>query len=46
MNKILAIAFDTESAASEGLTALRDLHREGSVTLYSTAVVAKEALAA
>lgn len=42
MNKILAIAFDTESAASEGLSALHDLHAEGAITLYSTAVVAKD----
>jgi uncharacterized membrane protein len=41
---MLVAVFDTEAAAYEGLSALKDLHREGDITLYATAVVAKDAL--
>jgi uncharacterized membrane protein len=43
MNRILVAVFDTEAAAFEGLSALKDLHREGAITLYATAVIAKDA---
>jgi len=43
MNKMIVTVFDNESAAYEGLRALNDLHRDGSITLYATAVVAKSA---
>jgi uncharacterized membrane protein len=43
MNKLLVVVFDKETEAYEGLRALRDLHRTGDVTVYSTAVVAKDA---
>jgi uncharacterized membrane protein len=43
MNKMLVAVFDTEPAAYEGLSALEDLHREGAITLYATAVIAKDA---
>jgi uncharacterized membrane protein len=42
MNKMLVAVFDTETAAFEGLSALRDLHRDGDVTLYASAVIAKD----
>src|SRR6476646_10524063 len=43
MDKVVAIVFNDEKQAYEGLRALRDLHTDGSVTLYSDAVVAKDA---
>ncbi len=43
MNKMIVAVFDGEAGAYEGLSALRDLHMEGSLTLYSTGVVAKDA---
>jgi uncharacterized membrane protein len=43
MNKMLVAVFDTEPAAYEGLSALKDLHREGAITLYATAVIGKDA---
>jgi uncharacterized membrane protein len=43
MDKMLVVVFDTETAAYEGLSALEDLHREGAVAVYSTAVVVKDA---
>jgi uncharacterized membrane protein len=42
MNQMLVVVFDTETAAFEGLSALRDLHKEGGVSLYATAVIAKD----
>jgi uncharacterized membrane protein len=41
MNKLLAIVFDDERSAYEGVKALKELHAESSVTLYATAVIAK-----
>lgn len=41
MNKMLVAVFDREAAAFEGLSALKDLHRNGDVSLYSSAVIAK-----
>jgi len=42
MNKMLVAVFDREEAAFEGLSALKDLHRHGDITLYSSAVIAKD----
>ena len=42
MNKMLVAIFDRESAAYEGLSALKDLHRDGDISLYSSAVVVKD----
>lgn len=42
MNKMVVAVFDSESAAFEGLSALRDLHKEGDITLYAAAVVVKD----
>jgi uncharacterized membrane protein len=41
MNKMLVAVFDREDAAFEGLSALKDLHRDGDISLYSSAVIAK-----
>jgi uncharacterized membrane protein len=43
MNKMLVAVFGTELAAYEGLSALKDLHKNGDITLYATAVIAKDA---
>ncbi len=40
---MLFAVFDGETAAFEGLSALKDLHRDGDVTLYASAVVVKDA---
>jgi uncharacterized membrane protein len=42
MNKMLVSVFDREAQAFEGLSALKDLHRDGDITLYSSAVIAKD----
>lgn len=42
MNKMLIVIFDTETAADEGLHALRRLHSEGDISLYDTGVIAKD----
>ena len=42
MNKMLVAVFDTEAAAFEGLTALKDLHNDGDITLYATTVLVKD----
>jgi uncharacterized membrane protein len=41
MNKMLVAVFDNENNAFEGLSALKDLHNTGDITLYATAVVSK-----
>ena len=43
MDKVVAVVFNDEKQAYEGLRAFRDLHSDGSITLYSDAVVAKDA---
>ena len=43
-NKNLVSVFDTEATAFEGLTALKDLHRDGDVTVYASTVIAKDAV--
>lgn len=42
MNKMLLAVFDNETAAFEGLKALKVLHDNGDITLYSWAVVARD----
>jgi uncharacterized membrane protein len=41
-NKILVSVFDSERLAFEGLSALKDLHRDGDITLYASTVIAKD----
>jgi uncharacterized membrane protein len=43
MNKMLVAVFNSETVAFEGLRALKDLHKEGDITLYATAVLSKDA---
>lgn len=43
MHKVIVSVFDGEQAAFEGLSALKDLHRDGEITLYATSVVKKDA---
>ena len=43
MSKFVVVVFPSESAAYEGTRALKQLHAEGSLTLYGMAVLAKEA---
>lgn len=43
MDKVVAVVFNDEKQAYEGVRAFRDLHRDGSITVYSDAVVAKDA---
>jgi uncharacterized membrane protein len=43
MNKMLVVVFGNESRAYEGVKALRELHNEASLTVYATAVIAKDA---
>src|SRR4029453_7661955 len=43
MDKVIAVVFNDEKQAYEGVQAFRDLHKDGSITLYSDAVVAKDA---
>lgn len=44
MNKTLVAIFDNEDAAFNGLTALKELHRNGDITLYDSAVITKNVL--
>ena len=41
-NKILVSVFDSERTAFEGLTALKELHKDGDITLYASTVIAKD----
>ena len=41
-NKILVSVFDTEATAFEGLTALKDLHHDGDITVYATSLIVKD----
>jgi uncharacterized membrane protein len=43
VNKILVSVFPTETAAYQGMTALRDLHGEGDITLYDADIIVKDA---
>ncbi len=42
-DKMIVVIFDNEKNAYEGAKALKDLHTEGSITLYASAVIAKDA---
>jgi uncharacterized membrane protein len=42
MNTVIYVGFDTEARAYEGGRALRDMHQEGTLTLYTQAIVVKE----
>jgi uncharacterized membrane protein len=42
-DKMIVVIFDNEKKAYEGSKALRDLHAEGSITVYASAVIAKDA---
>src|SRR6185436_18686384 len=42
MNKMLIAVFDKENKAFEGLSALKELHRKGDITLFATAVISKD----
>jgi uncharacterized membrane protein len=42
MNKMIVAVFDSESAAFEGVSALKDLHKSGDITLYASTVIAKD----
>jgi uncharacterized membrane protein/ElaB/YqjD/DUF883 family membrane-anchored ribosome-binding protein len=43
MNKFVIATFSDEAKAYEGVTAFRQLHDEGSITVYQTVVVKREA---
>ena len=38
MERLLVVVFDNETKAYEGTVALRELHREGSITVFAQAV--------
>lgn len=42
MNKMLVAVLDNEAAAFEAMSALRDLHMHGDITLYASAVIVKD----
>ena len=42
MERMLVVIFDKETKAYEGASALRELEREGSITIYAGAVVARD----
>ena len=42
MNRVIFVGFDDEKQAYEGDRALREMHRDGSITLYADAVIAKK----
>ena len=42
MNKVIFVGFETEQQAYGGHRALRDMHNDGTLTLYNDAVVVKE----
>ena len=42
MDKVVAVVFNDEKQAYEGLRAFRDLHRDGSITVYAGTIVAKD----
>lgn len=41
-DKMIVVTFDNEKNAYEGAKAMKDLHAEGSITLYASAVIAKD----
>jgi uncharacterized membrane protein len=42
MNKMLVAVFDNETAAFKGLSALKELHQNGDISLYASAVIVKD----
>lgn len=42
VNKIIVAVFDSEKAAYQGVAALKDLHRDGEISLYASSVIAKD----
>lgn len=42
MSKFILVVFPSEAKASEGLSALHQLHEEASISLYSTSVIKRE----
>lgn len=42
MNQMIAAVFDNEYAALEGLRELQELHKEGGVSLYASAIIVKD----
>jgi uncharacterized membrane protein len=42
MNRILVVLFDSESKAYEGRRVLKELHEEGSITVYAAAIVSRD----
>lgn len=44
MNKMIVVVFRNETDASKGLNRLKDLHAEGVITLYSSAIAVKDHL--
>lgn len=42
MEKFIAVVFDTEKAAFEGETAIRELHKDGELAVYAAAVIGKD----
>jgi len=42
-DKMIVVIFDNEKQAYAGFKALKDLHAEGNITLYASAVIAKDA---
>lgn len=42
MEKLLVAVFDNETAAYEGLSALKNLHEDGDISLYATGVLSKD----
>jgi uncharacterized membrane protein len=43
-NRILVSVFDSEPLAFEGMSALKELHRNGDITVYASTVIAKDPL--
>lgn len=41
MNELLVAVFDTEDTAVKGMQTLKDLHQEGGITLYASALIVK-----
>jgi len=42
MDRMIVAVFDTESSAFEGMRALRQLDEEGTISIYATAIIAKD----
>jgi uncharacterized membrane protein len=43
MSRFVVVVFPNEAQAYQGTRALKDLHADGSLTVYGVAVVAKDA---